>query len=42
LIAGRVVELHFVESISARTVGRVLKKTSPSRGKSSRGACPAA
>ena len=41
LIAGRMVELRLVESISARTVGRVLKKVSSSRGRRSRGACPA-
>ena len=41
LIADRPVELHVVESISARTVGRVLKKAGSSRGRSRRGACPA-
>jgi len=41
LIAGRLVEMHLVESISARTVGRVLKKTRSSRGRRSRGACRA-
>ena len=41
LIAGRLVELHLVESISARTVGRVLKKVGSSRGRRRRGACPA-
>jgi transposase len=41
LIAGRLVELHLVETISERTVGRVLKKTGSSRGRSSRGACRA-
>jgi transposase len=39
LIADRLVELQVVESISARTVGRVLKKVSSSRGRSSRGVC---
>ena len=41
LIAGRLVELKVVESISARTVGRVLKKAGSSRGRRRRGACPA-
>lgn len=41
LIAGRLVELGVVESISGRTVGRVLKKASSSRGRRRRGACPA-
>lgn len=41
LIAGRLVELEVVESISARTVGRVLKKARSSRGRRRRGACPA-
>src|SRR4051812_47580596 len=41
LIAGRLVELHLVESISERTVGRVLKKAGSSRGRRRRGACPA-
>ncbi len=41
LIADRLVELHVVESISARTVGRVLKKVGSSRGRRRRGACPA-
>ena len=41
LIAGRLVELHLVESISARTVGRVLKKVGSSRGRRRRGACRA-
>ena len=41
LIAGRLVELHLVESISERTVGRVLKKVGSSRGRRRRGACPA-
>lgn len=41
LIAGRLVELHIVERISARTVGRVLKKAGSSRGRRHRGACPA-
>ncbi len=41
LIAGRLVELHVVEGISARTVGRVLKKAGSSRGRRRRGACPA-
>lgn len=41
LIAGRLVELHVVESISERTVGRVLKKAGSSRGRRRRGACPA-
>ena len=40
LIAGRLVELHVVESISERTVGRVLKKVGSSRGGRRRGACP--
>ena len=41
LIAGRLVELHVVESISERTVGRVLKKAGSSRGRRRRGACRA-
>ncbi len=41
LIAGRLVELHIVESISERTVGRVLKKAGSRRGRRRRGACPA-
>ena len=41
LIAGRLVELKVVESISGRTVGRVLKKASSSRGRRRRGACRA-
>ena len=41
LIAGRLVELHVVESISERTVGRVLKKAGSNRGRRRRGACPA-
>ena len=41
LIAGRLVELKVVESISGRTVGRVLKKAGSSRGRRRRGACPA-
>ena len=41
LIAGRLVELGVVESISGRTVGRVLKKVGSSRGRRRRGACPA-
>ncbi len=41
LIADRLAELHVVESISARTVGRVLKKVGSSRGRRRRGACPA-
>ena len=41
LIADRLVELQVVESISARTVGRVLKKASSSRGRRRRGASPA-
>ena len=41
LIAGRLVELHVVESIPERTVGRVLKKAGSSRGRRRRGACPA-
>ena len=39
LIAGRLVELGVVESISGRTVGRVLKKAGSSRGRRRRGAC---
>lgn len=39
LIAGRLVELKVVESISGRTVGRVLKKTGSSRGRRRPGAC---
>lgn len=39
LIAGRLVELGVVESISGRTVGRVLKKADSSRGRRRRGAC---
>ena len=39
LIAGRLVELHVVESISERTVGRVLKKAGSNRGRRRRGAC---
>ena len=41
LIAGRLVALHVVESISERTVGRVLKKAGSSRGRRRRGACRA-
>ena len=41
LIAGRLVELHLVESISERTVGRVLKRVGSSRGRRRRGACRA-
>ena len=41
LIAGRLVDLHVAESISARTVGRVLNKVGSSRGGRRRGACPA-
>lgn len=41
LIAGRLVELKVVESISGRTVGRVLKKVGSSRGRRRRGACRA-
>ncbi len=41
LIAGRLVERHVVENISERTVGRVLKKAVPSRGRRRRGACRA-
>ena len=41
LIADRLVELHVVETISARTVGRVLKKVGSSRGRRRRGACRA-
>ena len=41
LIADRLVEMQIVESISGRTVGRVLKKTISSRGKKRRGVCPA-
>ena len=40
LIAGRLVELHIVERISERTVGRVLKKAGSSRGGRRRGAYP--
>ena len=39
LIAGRLVEMQIVESISGRTVGRVLKKVGSSRGRRRRGAC---
>jgi transposase len=38
LLAGKVVELGFVQSISHETVRRVLKKTSLSHGKASSGA----
>ena len=41
LIAGRPVELHLVEAISERAVGRVLKKVGSSRGRRRRVACPA-
>lgn len=41
LLAGRLVELHLVESISDRTVRRVLKTVGSSRGRRRRGACPA-
>ena len=41
LIADRLVELRVVETISARTVGRVLKKAGSSRGRRRRGACRA-
>ena len=40
LLAGRLVALEVVESVSEDTVLRVLKKTRSSRGRSSRGACP--
>jgi transposase len=40
LIAGRLVALNVVESISGRTVGRALKKVGSSRGRRHRGACP--
>ena len=40
-LAGRRVELKGVESISGRTVGRVLKKVGSSRGRRRRGVCPA-
>ena len=40
LIAGRLVELEVVESISGRTVGRVLRKVGSSRGRRRRGAYP--
>lgn len=39
LIAGRLIEMQIVESISGRTVGRVLKKVGSNRGKRRRGAC---
>lgn len=38
-LAERVVGLEVVEQISPQTVQRVLKKTSSSPGRSSRGAC---
>jgi len=41
LIAGRLVGLHLVESISARAAGRALKEVGSSRGRRRRGACPA-
>jgi hypothetical protein len=41
LIADRLVELNVLETISARTVGRVLKKAGSSRGRRGRGARPA-
>ena len=41
LIAGRLVELGVVETISGRTVGRVPKKAVSSRGRRRRGAYPA-
>ena len=37
LLADRLVELRIVEAVSADTVGRCLKKTTSSRGKSSNG-----
>lgn len=39
-LAERLVGLEVVESLSHETVRRVLKKTSSSRGKKGRGACP--
>jgi hypothetical protein len=41
LIAGRLVGLKVVESISGRAVGRVLERVGSSRGRRRRGACPA-
>lgn len=37
LLADRVVELQYIDSVSYETVRRVLKKTKPSRGKKSAG-----
>jgi transposase len=39
MLANRLVELQVVESVSEDTVLRVLKKATPSRGRSGRGAC---
>ena len=39
-LAERLVGMEVVESLSYETVRRVLKKTSSSRGRSGRGACP--
>lgn len=39
-LAERLVGLEVVEEVSHETIRRVLKKTSSSRGKSGRGACP--
>lgn len=42
LLAGRLVELRVVESVSEDTILRVLKKVTSSRGRRNRGACPRA
>lgn len=40
MLAGRLVELHLVETVSTETVRRTLKKTKSSPGWSSNGVCP--
>jgi transposase len=42
MLAGRLVELQVVESVSEDTILRVLKKATSSRGRSGRGASPRA
>jgi transposase len=42
LLAGRLVELRVVESVSEDTILRVLKKVTSSHGRRSRGVCPRA
>ena len=40
LLAGKVVELEFAESISLETVRQILKKTNSNRGRRRNGASP--